>query len=470
MKLRFFIALWAGKLAMWVLKLFGNEQDDRPGILMYRLCPNFLKYVKKPKFTVAVTGTNGKSTVTALINDLFTAMGVRTSFNTWGANLKAGHCYLMAKSVDMWNRPLVDACILEADETSSAANMGALKPDTFIITNISRDSLRRNGHPLYIKECIERAVNLMPKTTVILSADDPISCQIQPKKAVYTAMDASDEFSLGPMPDYRIQDFTVCPRCFRKPQYKHHHYLHIGKFVCPNCGYASPEADYEGILFNEETGELTIREKDGTETAFTTGAHSIFNAFNYVQVIAYFRSLGFTNEKLQLLMNRAKIPASRETDEVVNGITLSTRLCKGQTGSSASTLFEHVSRTDENLEIVLMVNEEYGNIDAHETISWLYDTDYEFLNKENLRRIIVGGPNYADYAVRFRMAGIPEDRFVCIPDEEKLVDHVIFEGIDHIYVMHECDMVTKGRECKEKIKRKLIKEGRRALIRKGQKS
>lgn len=457
MRIRFWIALWAGKLAMAVLKLLGKEEDDRPGILIYRLCPDFLKYVKKPKYTVAVTGTNGKSTVTALINDLFRAMGMKTSFNTWGANLKAGHCYLMAKSVNILNRPLVDACVLEADETSSAANMGALQPDTFIVTNISRDSLRRNGHPLYIKECIERAVQLMPKSTVILSADDPISCQITAKKPVYTALEGDS----AEVPDYRIKDFTVCPRCHQKPQYIHHHYLHIGKFVCPSCGYHSPEADYDGIRFNPADGSLVIREKNGTETAFKTGATSVFNAFNYVQVVAYFRSIGITNEKLKLIMEQAKIPASRETDEKVKGITLSTRLCKGQTGSSASTLFEHIVQTEENLELVLMVNEEYGNIDAHETISWLYDTDYEFLNRDNIRRIIVGGPNYADYAVRFRMAGIPAERFVCVPDEQDLVKHVTFDGIDRIYVLHECDAVTMGRRCKQAIKQKLLKDRRR---------
>lgn len=454
MRIRFFIALWAGKLAMWVLKLLGKEQDDRPGILMYRLCPDFLKYVKKPRYTVAVTGTNGKSTVTALINDIFRAMGITTSFNTWGANLKAGHCYLMAKSVDLLNRPVVDACVLEADETSSAANMGALQPDTFIVTNISRDSLRRNGHPLYIKECIERAIHLMKNSTIILSADDPISCQMNAAKPLYTALDGKP----GRVPEYRIQDFSVCPRCFRKPQYVHHHYLHIGKFVCPNCGYRSPEADYEGFDLDPATGKLSIREKDGTVNTYQTGANSVFNAFNYVQVIAYFRSLGFTSDKLKLVMDKAKIPASRETDEKVRGITLSTRLCKGQTGSSASTLFEHIVQTDEALELVLMVNEEYGSIDAHETISWLYDTDYEFLNRDNVKKIIIGGPNYADYAVRFRMAGIPAERFVCVPDEKDLVKHVTFDGIDRIYVLHECDAVTMGRECKEAIRKKLERD------------
>ena len=460
MRLRFWIALWAGKLAMAVLKLLGNPQDDRPGILIYRICPDFLKYVKKPKYTVAVTGTNGKSTVTALINDLFRAMGMKTAFNAWGANLKAGHCFLMAGSVDLLNRSRVDACVLEADETSSEANMGALQPDTYIVTNISRDSLRRNGHPLYIKDCIQRAISKMPKARIILSADDPISCQMQAKKVIYTALEGEP----GPVPAYRIQDFSVCPRCYKKPEYVHHHYLHIGKFVCPNCGYRSPEADYEGFNFDPVSGHLTIREKKGTgesiTTEYQTGATSVFNAFNYVQVIAYFRSLGISSEKLQLVMDKAKIPASRETDEVVKGILLSTRLCKGQTGSSASTLFEHIVKTDENLELVILVKEEYGSIDAHETISWLYDTDYEFLARPNVKKIILSDPNYADYAVRFRMAGIEPERFVCIPDEESIASRVTFEGIDRIYVLHECDLVSAGRRIKDEIKKKLLHDRR----------
>ncbi|MBO6157921.1 MAG: DUF1727 domain-containing protein [Firmicutes bacterium] len=453
MKLRFYIALWAGKLAMFILKLMGRELDDRPGILMYRICPDFLKYVHKPKYTVAVTGTNGKSTVTALINDVFEAMGKTTSFNKWGANLKAGHCYLMAKSVNFFNKPVVDACVLEADETSSAANMGALKPDTYIVTNISRDSLRRNGHPLYIRDCIQRAISLMLDSRIFLSADDPISCQMNAKHPVYTGLTGGDT---GPMPNYRIQDFTVCPRCFKKPVYKEHFYLHVGRFVCPNCGFASPEPDFEGSAFDPSTGALTLTEKDGSQTTLKTGATSIFNAFNYVQVFAYFRSIGVPADQLVSLIEKAHIPASRETDEMVRGIELSTRLCKGQTGSSASTLFEHIVRTDQALELVILVYEEYGNLDAHETISWLYDTDYEFLAKDNVKKIIVCDPNYADYALRLRMAGIDESRFVCISDEKKITDYVTFDGIDRIYVLHECDLVTKGRQVKDEIKKKLL--------------
>ena len=63
--------------------------------------------------------------------------------------------------------------------------------------------------------------------------------------------------------------------------------------------------------------------------------------------------------------------------------------------------------------------------------------------------------------MRFRMAGIPADRFVCVPDEQDLVKHVTFDGIDRIYVLHECDAVTMGRRCKQAIKQKLLKDRRR---------
>ena len=42
---------------------------DSPGTLALKLCPDFLKYVGRPKTIIAVTGTNGKTTVSNLLAD-----------------------------------------------------------------------------------------------------------------------------------------------------------------------------------------------------------------------------------------------------------------------------------------------------------------------------------------------------------------------------------------------------------------
>ena len=71
--IRFFIALWISKVVMFIFKLTGSERNDWPGLLAYKLCPDFLKYISKPPLVIAITGTNGKTTTSALIANKFMA-------------------------------------------------------------------------------------------------------------------------------------------------------------------------------------------------------------------------------------------------------------------------------------------------------------------------------------------------------------------------------------------------------------
>ena len=59
-KLRFLFALWMAKLSVPALKITRHNGTDFPGTLALKLCPDFLKYVGRPKTIIAVTGTNGK--------------------------------------------------------------------------------------------------------------------------------------------------------------------------------------------------------------------------------------------------------------------------------------------------------------------------------------------------------------------------------------------------------------------------
>ena len=66
-KLRFLLALWLGKLSIPALKITHHNGTDFPGSLAVKVCPDFLKYVGKPPLMVAVTGTNGKTTVSNML-------------------------------------------------------------------------------------------------------------------------------------------------------------------------------------------------------------------------------------------------------------------------------------------------------------------------------------------------------------------------------------------------------------------
>ena len=69
------------------------------------------------------------------------------------------------------------------------------------------------------------------------------------------------------------------------------------------------------------------------------------------------------------------------------------QVAKGQNGSSASTIFEHISKMKENIEVVLLLNDKGCVRDKSETVTWIYETDFFFLNKQNIKRIIAGTEN-----------------------------------------------------------------------------
>ena len=102
-------------------------------------------------------------------------------------------------------------------------------------------------------------------------------------------------------------------------------------------------------------------------------------------------------------------------------------------------------------EVVLLLDEVQDRNHPSETVTWLYETDYEFLNSPNIRKIIVGGHMYLNHKLRLLLAGIDESRIVCVEDEADIVDHVDRSGIEKVYVLFEIDYVTKARNMRDRI-------------------
>ena len=61
-------------------------------------------------------------------------------------------------------------------------------------------------------------------------------------------------------------------------------------------------------------------------------------------------------------------------------------------------------------ELILMMNNLSDSRHWSENVCWLYDADFEFLNRENIKNIVVTGPRAKDYYLRLKMAGIDDSR------------------------------------------------------------
>ena len=67
MKLRVMTAVLACKLCRALIRLLGRGGTDFPGRVALKLCPNLLGELARNVTTVIVTGTNGKTTTSRMI-------------------------------------------------------------------------------------------------------------------------------------------------------------------------------------------------------------------------------------------------------------------------------------------------------------------------------------------------------------------------------------------------------------------
>lgn len=455
--LRFYITLWISKFAMWVYKLRGQERNDRPGLLAFKLCPDFLRYIKKPPIVITITGTNGKSTTSALINNKLVEEGYKVSFNDWGANLYAGFALNLMRCVNIFNKSTYDVSVLEADERTLDVSMGQIEPNYILVTNICKDSLRRNGHPEFIFDIVDRTFDILgDKTTAILNANDPISSQLAKKsKRVFYGM---TDINANPF-ENGVKDIAVCPNCGELIRYNYRLYRHLGDFYCPNCDFKTPEIKYYAKSVDLEGRKMTI-EENGEDFEYPLISDAVFNSFNVLSCIAVLRELCKSKEEIAKFLETQQVTKIRETCVEYNGIKYYTYGAKSQNISAASTVFEYMAKEPSDKNVVLLLDELQDKNHPTETLTWLYETDYEFLNSPNIKKIIVGGHMFLNHKLRLLLAGIPEEKIICVESESEIPNYVDTEGIEKVYVLFEIDCVTKARKMRDAIVEK-AKEGAR---------
>ena len=446
-KLRFFIALWAGKLLLFVFKRIGRVRDDKPGMASMRLCEDFLEQVAKPKLTIAVTGTNGKTSISSMVAEMLRKQGKTVSYNDWGANHHAGQARCILDAVSIFNRPTKDACVIESDELISPINIPRIKPHYMVVNNVARDSMLRNANPEYIAEQLRKACEGSPETVVVINADDPLCCFLGEKnRRVYFG---ADQLHTNPYENI-AKDFTSCPECGAAVSYDYRNYRHIGRFVCTDCGLSTPNRDFLAKNVSADRKSLSIEEKSGIYE-YPLVSRGVHNVYNTAAIVALMRDIGNTPEEIARLLSVTKLPQFRETRYSVDGVEVISRVAKGQNATSVSTIFEHLAKDQSKKEIIILLDEIYENPKKLETVAWIYDVDYEFLNNENIRKIIIGGPRCKDHYLRLLLAGFPKEKICCVKDifeTAKLVDH---KDVDKIFVLHDVNCVTRGHAVRDAV-------------------
>lgn len=453
-KIRFFLGLWAAKFLMFIYKIIGNEKDDRPGLLAYRFCDDFINYINKPKLVIGVTGTNGKTTVSSMICDFLRLDNKKVSYNDWGANNIAGQTRCLLDAVNIFNKPKKDAAILEIDEMTSNYTLPRIKPNYIIITNLFRDSIKRNGYISFIKERLEEGFNKV-NSTIIINADDPILNTLKIKnKCIYYGVEKTKDSINIPF----NSDFPICPKCYNKIKYIYQHYRHLGKVSC-KCGFKSKESDFLATNIDYKDMSFTYN-YENKENKIKILSPNLFNVFNVLSVVALFKTMKYSDDKIKNYISKIKIPVSRENYITYNNKRFDLQVAKGQNGSSASTVFEEISNIKDNMEIIIMLDEAPNIKDKSETVTWIYETDFSYLNNKNIKKIIILSYLGLDYKIAMMLNGVDKEKIILTDKEEDVLSNVTFNNIDRIMILFDVENITKPRILREKIREKFIKENK----------
>ncbi len=433
-KIRFLIALWASKTCLRLLRLMKRNATCTPGKIALAIDKQFLGGLTLPKTVIAVTGTNGKTTVSNLLTDILTKNGYRVTNNSFGSNIQAGIASALLEDSDLFGRAKKDIAVLEVDERSSLLVYPFVKPHFMVCNNIMRDSIKRNAHTEFISYIISSA---LPDTThLVLNGDDLNASSLAPQcqKRTYFGVEAEKpEETAVPF----ISDVVYCPKCGGEMGYTYLRYNHIGRMYCCNCDLKSPTLNFAVTQIDREENRFTVRHEKGEDT-YNLISDNIVNVYNFCGAIAVLTQLGLSHEQIRLGFDAGKIVKSRFDKLTVGGKTIVSLMAKGQNPIACARCFDYIAHVPgEKKALIIHEDDVEDNTGNSESVCWLYDCDYSYLRNDSIGQIIFTGPRCHDHLLRARLAGVEAEKILLVPDPAKAVGALKPEDCNDIYLLHD---------------------------------
>jgi lipid II isoglutaminyl synthase (glutamine-hydrolysing) len=451
--LRLLTAVWAAKLAGVAIRALGRQGTHTPGLIARKLYPGIIGAIRHPDRVVAVTGTNGKTTVSNLLTEALQGEGMRVASNRIGSNLAAGIATTLIGAVTWTGKPRADIAVLEMDERSAKLVLPGLLPDVLVCMNLTRDSIKRNAHPAYIAWILTSA---MPaSTSLVLNADDLIAASLGSDSNPRTFFAVDRLPTDGTKPSGAAVDVAICPVCDHALEWDYWRFNHIGKAHCPACGFRSPDAQYRASNIDAANSRVTL-ELDGTAYPARLINDNIVNVYNEIAVAAVLDRLGTPKDRIIAALDTLEPPTTRFALEVIGRVDLVRLLTKGLVGVACSRAFEYLSSFGGRKAIVLNIDEVSERATEVENTAWTYDADYEYLADGTVDQVVVGGVRRYDQALRLAIAGVDPSRIVTVESEVAGADRVELAGAADVFNLHSVhNAVITGTPVQKRLRERL---------------
>ncbi|MCL2540895.1 MAG: MurT ligase domain-containing protein [Nocardioidaceae bacterium] len=331
------------------------------GAVMLRLAGGGIAAKARRHRITIVTGTNGKSTTTAMITAALRVRGA-VDTNADGSNTSHGlaWCVATAKAHEI---------VLEVDESWLPWAVDTFGPAAAVLLNLTRDQLHRRPEIQPMAAAWRTALQAVPCAVAV--AEDP---------AVVWAAYGARRTEFASTGDGWTSDTVLCPQCGEV--------LHDRREVWAcNCGLTMPAATVE------------IRDQrivvDGQDLGIYERLPGHVNVVNAAVALAATRDQVEPTRALAAIAEQVGDVAGRYRDVTVEGRRTRLLLAKNPAGWQAV-----LGMLREGASILLVFSAE--GVDGRDT-SWLYDVSFEGLRG---RPTAVAGQRGTDLAVRLHLDGI----------------------------------------------------------------
>lgn len=403
-----------GKLIVGILRLFRRNAGNLPGIVLWHLtrgkCCSMFK-VDCP--IIAVTGTNGKTSVTNCVAKLFEQSGKKIITNREGNNLDTGICSLLLRNCDMSGKVSADCLILETDESHVPVVYSQLELQTLVVLDFFRDQLDRNGE----METLIQKINTFCKTfsgNLILNGDDPNTARLgranpdNPNVKYFHA----ERYAFATDKIFEASEGRFCPFCKAPLEYDYYQYSHIGKFHCSGCGFGG----YEPYITASDI-DLTKPEFTADGHTYSPALNSIYNVYNMTAVASVSKLYGIAQDITDSVISNYTVKNGRMENFMLGDRLTTLNLAKNPVGANMTLRVMNEMQGEKELLFVLNDNVADG-LD----VSWIWDINFSIF--ERVTRVVASGTRAYDIAVRIKCSGYDAARIVVRPDLDSAVEEL----------------------------------------------
>jgi UDP-N-acetylmuramyl tripeptide synthase len=383
-----------------------------PGKLLWKLDPGAIDLLARrlPEGSVLVSGTNGKTTTTAMVAEILRPR-VRVAHNRSGANLVSGvaSTLLQARGAQLG--------LFEVDEGALPEVARRLDPKALLLTNLFRDQLDRYGELELVAARWRAAVEALPDAQLVVNGDDPQVGDLARRHRGARIFGLDDPTHARPSLQHAA-DSKYCLRCGAPYEYAAAYVGHLGDYRCPRGDHARPPLDItarEIALAGLDGSSFRLEAAEGSHRV-RLALPGLYNVYNALAAAALTLTLGTPLAEVAAGLERFAAAFGRFERITVGDRCLLMLLVKNPAGANEA-VRTLVDSGPPRVAVVALNDEIADGRD----VSWIWDVDFEPLG-DGLETLIASGSRAAELALRFAYGGLARERIEVVPALEAALD------------------------------------------------